>query len=416
MPFKLPKHLLEWFKQKSPEAKIDQLVRTIGQVNALIQGREDALSALVRKHIFMAEEDCNAALVNSKFDNKMNNAECIRHIEFGLFRLELAKQQLYSEHLESCPPNFEENTAQYRGLELSGAIIKTKMALEFSNCVVSESSKVQLISVVKMFNDAIELLKSNKLNKSRRTTEAGLLLLYLIAREIEIDNHESIVDLNSVWKNATAESLSIKKAIEASYNLKASCCHCPSQASPKTLSRLANAIAKLHSAIDAYLAAQYEVVNELVSSSMLQVKLAAESFQNAALQEEQSPASLPKEDEVEQSEKQFKTKILLLQRLVSGRAQQAELANRRLYAAEKYYLEAASIYRKALAEENSKNHNDLASDQTANRQRQVELKGKADKMARSAGIDLEFARNLLLGGNGETYHKLIKRIAADEDQ
>jgi hypothetical protein len=37
-------------------------------------------------------------------------------------------------------------------------------------------------------------------------------------------------------------------------------------------------------------------------------------------------------------------------------------------------------------------------------------------MARSAGIDLEFARNLLLGGNGETYHKLIKRIAADEDQ
>ena len=80
MPFQLPKHLIEWLKQRSPEGKIDQLVRTIGEVDELIQGREDALSALVRKHIFMAEEDCNAALTNSKFDNKMNNAECIRHI------------------------------------------------------------------------------------------------------------------------------------------------------------------------------------------------------------------------------------------------------------------------------------------------------------------------------------------------
>ncbi len=152
MPFKLPKKLLEWLKQRTPEAKIDQLVSTIGQVNELIQGREDALSALVRKHIFMAEEDCNAALVNSKFDNKQNTSECIRRIEFGLFRLELAKQQLNSEQQESSLPNFDKNTIEYRALELSGAIIKTKMAIEFSNCVVSESGKLQLVGIVKMFN------------------------------------------------------------------------------------------------------------------------------------------------------------------------------------------------------------------------------------------------------------------------
>lgn len=407
MPFKLPKHLLEWLKQRGPEAKIDQLVRTIGQVDELIQGREDALSALVRKHIFMAEEDCTAALVNSKFDNKKNNSECIRRIEFGLFRLELAKQQLTSEHLESCPPNFDESTVEYRALMLSGAIIKTKMAIEFCNCVVSEVNKLKLASVVKMFNDAIELLKSNKQDKSRRVTEAGLLLLYMIKKEIEIENHESIVDLNYIWKDATAEKASqqIKKAIEASYNLKTACCNCPSQASPKVLSRLDDAIKKLHAAIEAYLKAQDEVVDELVTTSMLQVKLASETFQSSAMREDLSSGNLEQEDQIDSQINQFKTLVVVLQRLVTNRAPQAELANRRLDAAEKYYQAAARLYGKASKGSDSDTDKDL----------RLEMIDKAEALARSARIDLEFARNLLFKEEGLPYQELITRIAEDSE-
>jgi hypothetical protein len=412
MPFKLPKHLLEWLKQRGPEAKIEQLVRTIGQVDDLIQGREDALSALVRKHLFMAEEDCTAALVNSKFDNKENNSECLRRIEFGLFRLELAKQQLTSEHLESCPPNFDESTLEYRALELSGAIIKTKMAIEFCNCVVSEGNKLRLVSVVKMFNDAIEFLKSNKQDKSRRVTEAGLLLLYMIKREIEIENHESIVDLNYIWKNATVEKSSqqIKKAIEASYNLKTACCDCPSQASPKVLSRLDDAMEKLQVAIDSYLKAQDEVVDELVTTSMLQIKLASEAFQSSAMREDLNSGKLEQEDQIDSQVNQFKTLVVVLQRLVTNRATQAELANRRLDAAEKYYQSAARLYGKALEGKASK-----SSDSDSERNKRVEMLDKAEALARSARIDLEFARNLLFKKEGLPYQELIKRIADDSD-
>lgn len=425
MPFKLPKHLLEWLKRRSPEAKIDQLVRTIGQVDELIQGREDALSNLVRNHIFMAEEDCTAALVNSKFDNKKNTSECIRRIEFGLFRLELAKQQLNSEHLECCPPNFDVSTVEYRALELSGAIIKTKMAIEFCNCVVSEGNKLRLINVVKMFNDAIELLKSNKQDKSRRMTEAGLLLLYMTKKEIEIENHESIVDLSYIWKNASTEktSLQIKKAIEASYKLKTACCNCPSQTSPKVLSRLEDAIEKLHAAIDAYLKAHDEVIDELVTTAMLQIKLASETFQNSAMREDLNSISLEQEDQIDSRINQFKTQILVLQRLVTSRAAQAELANRRLDAAEKYYQAAAHLYGKALegkalaATASPEGHRDSTNDicKDTNRQKRVEMLDKAEALARSARIDLEFARNLLFKKEGLAYEELIKRIAEDSD-
>lgn len=402
MPFKLPHHLLEWLKERSPEAKIEQLVRTIGQIDELIQGREDALSDLVRNHICMAEEDCNAALGDSNFDNKKNNSESIRRIEFGLFRLELAKQQLNSEHLESSPPNFDDDTVEYRALELSGAIIKTKMAIEFSNCVVSEAHKLKLVSVVKMFNESIELLKENKLDRSRRTIEAGLLCLYLIKREIEIDNHESIIDLDYIWKNIAVEKKQrrIKQAIEATYELKAAVCNFPQQASAKVVSRLEDAVEKLHSAIDAYLKAQDEVVIELVYNTTLQIKLAREAFQNAAMQEDLDSAQAQPEDQIDSRVKQFKTQVLVLQRLVSNRAKQAELANRRLDAAEKYYQAAAHLYGKALAAKASKESavaeitgGGKLSD--SDRKELLKTVEKAEALARSASLDLEFASNLL---------------------
>lgn len=419
MPFKLPKKLLEWLKQRTPEAKIDQLVSTIGQVNELIQGREDALSALVRKHIFMAEEDCNAALVNSKFDNKQNNNECLRRIEFGLFRLELAKQQLNSEQKESCLPNFDKGTIEYRALELSGAIIKTKMAIEFNNCVVSESSKLQLVGIVKMFNQAIELLKSNQQDKSRRLIEAGLMLLYIAKREIEIENHESIVDLSEIWKNSTRESQPIRQAIEASYNLKTACSNGPSQATPKVLSRLDDATEKLHRAIDAYSKANDDRVDELISTSVLQTKFAAEAFQSSPAQDNISPGNGQTNeqlgerlsDEIDNRISQFKTQILVLQRLVTNRATQDHLANRRLDAADKYHQAAANMYRKALAAKDNKQ-----SDSELNRQQLRETIEKAETLARSATIDLEFARNLLLKKSGLPYQELIKRIAEDSDE
>lgn len=419
MPFKLPKKLLEWLKQRTPEAKIDQLVSTIGQVNELIQGREDALSALVRKHIFMAEEDCNAALVNSKFDNKQNNNECLRRIEFGLFRLELAKQQLNSEQKESCLPNFDKGTIEYRALELSGAIIKTKMAIEFNNCVVSESSKLQLVGIVKMFNQAIELLKSNQQDKSRRLIEAGLMLLYIAKREIEIENHESIVDLSEIWKNSTRESQPIRQAIEASYNLKTACSNCPSQATPKVLSRLDDATEKLHRAIDAYSKANDDRVDELISTSVLQTKFAAEAFQSSPAQDNISPGNGQTNeqlgerlsDEIDNRISQFKTQILVLQRLVTNRATQDHLANRRLDAADKYHQAAANMYSKALAAKDNKQ-----SDSELNRQQLRETIEKAETLARSATIDLEFARNLLLKKSGLPYQELIKRIAEDSDE
>lgn len=422
MPFKLPKNLLEWLKQRSPEAKIDQLVRTIGQVNELIQGREDALSALVRKHIFMAEEDCNAALVNSKFDNKQSNNECIRRIEFGLFRLELARQQLNSEQQESCLPNFDKNTIEYRALELSGAIIKTKMAIEFSNCIVSESAKLQLTSIVKIFNQAIELLKSNQENKSRRLIEAGLLLLYIAKREIEFENHEAIVDLSEFWKNSTRESKTIKQAIEASYNLKTACSNSANQASPKVLSRLDDAIEKLHSAIDVYSKASDETIgkaiDDLISASLFQVKLAAEVFQSSPAQDNISPGDCqaneqPSErlsDEIDKRINQFKTQILVLQRLVTSRATQAHLANRRLDAADKYHQAAAKMYVQALAAKDSQQ-----GDESIKKAHLIEAIEKADTLARSAAIDLEFARNLLFKKDSLTYEKLVKRIAEDSD-
>ncbi|CAN5432617.1 hypothetical protein BH11CYA1_BH11CYA1_41500 [soil metagenome] len=408
MPFNLPPKLLEWLKKRSPEAKIDQLVRTIGQLDELIRDREDALSALVRKHIFMAEEDCNAAMVNSKFDSKANNAECLRRIEFGLFRLELAKQQLTNENLDNCRPNFVQDTPEYRALEISGAITKMKMAIEFSNCVVSEDHNLQLVRVVKLFNESIELLKSNKQEQSKRTAEVALLLLYQVKREIELDNYESIVDLDYLWENTSRRPLSIKKGFEDLYNLKATCYGTPSQASIKVINRIEAALEKMNASVEAYAKADDAVVGELVTASVFQIKLASESFQHADIKEENCLANSKQENESGDKIREFKTTVLVLQKLVTGRAEQAVLANRRLDASLKYYEAAASKLGKILAANDNRK-------EEHNHKQQAHLVDQAKTLIRSAHLDLEFARNLLLTPKEAPYHEIIKRIAKESE-
>jgi hypothetical protein len=396
MPIKLSKSLLDWLERKSPKAKMEQLVSTIGEINSLIQGREDTLSALVRQHISMAEADCNAALENFKFNDKSSNEECMRRILFGLFRLELAKQQLTAEHAQICPPNFPIETAEHSVLELSGAIIQTKMALEFSNCVIKETTSLRLFTVVKMFNEAVELLRSNYQDQIKRKVEAALFMLYLVKLEIELDNKETIIDLQHDWAINSRESKPLIDSFKTIYRLKETCSISSSPVPARVTSQLEVALGNFDAALEAFVREQDDISEKLAVTGKIQAELAEKSLANCSTAGEETAKNQAKAlDELEKRTKQFKTRIVLLQRLINKRASQAELARRRLDAALQYYLGAVHSYRKAAHKTDGQAEQTSQAKTTTNSQQKLEQLAQATSLTRAARIDLEFARNLL---------------------
>ena len=270
MPFQLPEPLLNWLERRNAKSKIARLMSTMNELRGLCGQSDTALSELLQKHVRKAEDECQTALVEYKDDVD----ECMRRIDFGLFRLDLAKQQLLIAGEKKYQPVFEENTAEHAALMLAGAITHTKMAVEYSNCVVSEPIRRNLIGVVTMFNDAVDMIKQNQPAMSKRSSEGGLLMLYILERQIELENRQSIVDLKHIPKFASKESRKIKDALDLICNFQESCNESQRPVSLRVLKHLDSAFENYYLSVQAFVDEDLELVDKLTTTIRMQVDFA----------------------------------------------------------------------------------------------------------------------------------------------
>ena len=351
---------------------------TISELSNISQGKDEAVRTLLQKHLLKAEEEYHSALVEFKDDID----ECKRRTEFGLFRLDLAKQQLSVAQEKKFEPNFEENTPEHSALMLSGAITRTKMAVEYSNCVVSEPIRTNLVGVVTMFNEAVDMLRTNQPEMSQRTSEGGLLMLYLLERQIELDNRQSIVDLKNIPKFTSKESKKIKDAVDCICNMKEACMESPRPVSPRITKHLDGAIDNFYAAVQAFVDDEIPMVDKLTITIRMQVELSERLFRSNTSKDVTADGAEEEEhDNLDQRVSEFKTRILKLQRLLLHRSDQAEIANKRLDAVLRFYAGSVEALRDCNLIE-------------------------AERLVGGAVLDLDFARQLLFEKGKPTYREL----------
>jgi hypothetical protein len=377
MPFQFPEQISNWLERRNAKAKIEQLMSNISELSNLSQGKDEAVRALLQKHLLYAEKEYQSAILEYKDDIE----ECKRRTEFGLFRLDLAKQQLSVAQEKKFEPNFEENTPEHSVLMLSGAIIRTKLAVEYSNCVVSEPIRMNLIGVVTMFNDALDMLRGRQPEMSQRTSQGGLLMLYLLERQIELDNRQSIVDLKNIPKFSDKESKKIKEAVDCICNLKEVCLESERPISSRITKHLDGAIDNFYAAVQAFVDDEIPMVDKLTVTIRMQIGLAERLFRNSSSKDgTDSDAADEEQDQMDQRVNEFKTRILRLQRLIQHRSDHAEVATKRLDAVLKFYASSIEALRDCnLAE--------------------------ADRLVGGAVLDLDFARQLLFEKGKATYRE-----------
>lgn len=378
MPFQFPENISNWLEKRNAKAKIEQLLSTISELSNLTQNKDEAVHMLLQKHLLKAEEEYQSALIEYKDDID----ECMRRTEFGLFRLDLAKQQLSVAQEKKFQPNFEENTPEHSALQLSGAIARTKMAVEYSNCVVSEPIRANLIGVVTMFNEAVDMLRTNQSEMSQRTSEGGLLMLYLLERQIEMDNRQSIVDLKNIPRFSNKESKKIKDAVDCICNLKETCLESTRPVSSRIIKHLDAAVDNFYSAVQAFVDNDTDLVDKLTVTIRMQVDLAERLYRSNAIKEP-SPDDVARDEQdlIQQRINEFRTRILKLQRLIQHRSPNDERAAKRLDAVLRFYGKARQAFHDCDIEE-------------------------AEKMLTGAVLDLDFARQLLFEEGTPQYREL----------
>ncbi|HEY9732532.1 MAG TPA: hypothetical protein V6C89_11510 [Drouetiella sp.] len=378
MPFQLPEQFSNWLERRNARAKIEQLMSTISELNNVTQGKDDAVKNLLQKHLLKAEEEYQSALTEYKGDIE----ECKRRTEFGLFRLDLVKQQLSVAQEKKFLPNFEENTPEHSALMLSGAIARTKMAVEYSNCVVGEAIRMNLVGCVTMFNDAVDMLRTSQPEMSQRTSEGGLLMLYLLERQIELDNRQSIVDLKNIPKFTSKESKRIKDAVDRVCNLKETLLESPRPVSLRITKHLDGAVENFYTAVQAFVDDEIELVEKLTTTMNMQVALSEKLFHSDSAKEKSAEDAADEEhDLVAQRVNEFKTRIMKLQRLIQNRSENDIHATKRLDAVLRFYEQSMMALRDCnLAE--------------------------AERTNTGAILDLDFARQLLFSKGKPTYKEL----------
>ena len=351
---------------------------TISELSNISQGKDEAVRNLLQKHLLKAEEEYQSALVEYKDDID----ECKRRTEFGLFRLDLAKQQLSVAQEKKFTPNFEENTPEHGALMLSGAIARTKLAVEYSNCVVSESIRTNLVGVVTMFNEAVDMLRTGQSEMSQRTSEGGLLMLYLLERQIELDNRQSIVDLKNIPKFTNKESKKIKEAVDCICNLKETLLESPRPVSRRITKHLDAAIDNFYAAVQAYVDDEIPMIDKLTVTIRMQVDLSERLFRSSTSKEANADEAANEEhDQVAQRVNEFKTRIVKLQRLIQHRSDNDALATKRLEAVLNFYEQSMIALRDC----------NLAD---------------AERTTNGALLDLDFARQLLFEKGAAKYREL----------
>ncbi|HEY9684024.1 MAG TPA: hypothetical protein V6C86_20750 [Oculatellaceae cyanobacterium] len=370
MPFQFPEQISNWLERRNAKAKIEQLMSTMTELTNLSQGKDDALKTLLKKHLLKAEEEYQSALVEYKDDIEA----CKRLTEFGLFRLDLAKQQLSVAQEKNFVPNFEENTPEHGALMLSAAIARTKMAVEYSNCVVSESIRTNLVGVVTMFNDAVDMLRTGQPEMSQRTSEGGLLMLYLLERQIELDNRQSIVDLKNIPKFTTRESKKIKEAVDCVCNFQHVLLESQKPVSSRITKHLDGAVENFYAAVQAYVDNEIELIDKLTVTVRMQVDL-SEKLYHSNITKKVTPSEAQEEEEeyLNQRITEFKTRVLKIHRLAQHHVENPDPISKKLEDAFVFYQGAIKALHDC----------DMV---------------EATRLTEAARLDLDFAKQLLFDG------------------
>ncbi len=358
----------KWLTGKRSNQLMSVVVEAMTEARQKVRASDSPFKSLARKCIDKAEDAYQEAIYHLKDGEPQL---CFQYCKQGLKFLSMAMLHLTDTSERQHYLEFDDHSPEQSIIDLSQAIARFKTSVEYTNCEVSKELKERLIDNVRVYFESIELIKDGETSLAERNAQAGLLSMYALGRELEEKLQSIVVEQVALERCRGSAASRIVELIDRFAETRKDL----SEASLTAQGRIKLYIDAARRTIDrciiAYTDQDSEDLGRLTKAGNMELRMAKRLIEYSKY-----PGSGPEpedcelEEEMEDISQDFKRKVARLQRLLRDKEEEAGVV-RRLSVVSSHYSRAQNL---------------LASGDYT----------EAERYARSAHLDIDFARQLLL--------------------
>lgn len=371
----------DWLKRKDANEKLTRMLEMIAEASAAVETRKSSFVGLAEERLKMAEEARKKAL---KMFEEDSMEDCEKFCERGLLHLQIASAHMLSEDQFKLEMTFEEGSTEETIERLSDGIARLKMGVEYSNCLVSDRVKEHLLEVVRQREEALSLYAEGGEEDAHRIAEGALLWLHYLGKQLELDNDKPIIQIEPIVKLSPKEMVLIKTLIENIVHCRTVLQVTHTRGYTRVERYLTAAMENLEKAINAYLDGDADRVARMVTTGLMEARMADELLKNTG-PDEGAYEVLASElaDDLTIKGKEFFRRLVILSRLIKDNFDEPERALNKLDSVNFNYKKCLSAMR----------DQDMST---------------AGRCAKLAHLDLDYAKQLVIEGVIEPSYSVLE--------
>ncbi len=371
----------DWLKRKDANEKLTRMLEMIAEASAAVETRKSSFVGLAEERLKMAEEARKKAL---KMFEEDSMEDCEKFCARGLLHLQIASAHMLSEDQFKLEMTFEEGSTEETIERLSDGIARLKMGVEYSNCLVSDRVKEHLLEVVRQREEALSLYAEGGEEDAHRIAEGALLWLHYLGKQLELDNDKPIIQIEPIVKLSPKEMILIKTLIENIVHCRTVLQVTHTRGYTRVERYLTAAMENLEKSINAYLDGDADRVARMVTTGMMEARMADELLKNTG-PDEGAYEVLASElaDDLTIKGKEFFRRLVILSRLIKDNFDEPERALNKLDSVNFNYKKCLSAMR----------DQDIST---------------ASRCAKLAQLDLDYAKQLVIEGVIEPSYSVLE--------
>jgi hypothetical protein len=370
----------KWMTGQRSQKLMSVVLEAMTEARQKVRASDSPFRSLARKCIDQAEDSYQEALYQLK-DGEPKL--CFQYCKQGLKFLSMAMMHLSDVNGQATEPIFDEESDEQSVIDLSESIARFKTSVEYTNCEVTAQDKERLMEVVSLYFDAVEQVKEGDSAAAANIAQAGLLYMYLLGREMEDKLRATIVDQAALERCRGAAATRIVALVDQLADTQKQLLEASVVAQGRIKLYMDAARRTIDQCIVSYLDSDSDDVSQRAKAGAMELRMA-----NRLIDYAKYPGSGPEpeddmldEEELDEELHDFKRRVARLQRLLKDTDEDAAGVVRRLGVVSSYFARA-----RRLLEEGDYS--------------------EAERYARSAHLDIDFARQLLSDKHA-TYSDLI---------
>jgi hypothetical protein len=366
----------------SPKAlaqkELDRLVVAMADTNKDLQTSENEYLDCANRYLSHADRIYQRALDAFKDDDY---ERCKALVESAVVHLQIATLVVQSSADAAFEAGFTDESAQYLINHLLESIAKTKLTVESANYQVSSEVHKCLLRVVEISNQSVAALIDFEEEDARLSADAGILLLYWVLLQIELENDQPIFDLQLPNHTGNKFDVPMKQFANDMADCRKLFFQRGKTLAPRAKNHLTEAEKYFDQCLENIVDGDFDETETNIAAGTTELRLATELAARGAAKvlDDQETTDEEKPEERIKSFKSVAGRLINTARKTKIR--EPEIFEKRIDAAYHYYVRACQSLEEGTLVE-------------------------AQRLAKAAYLDIDFARQIALTKNQPQYRDL----------